>query len=184
MEDRVIWFTENSTVPMVTGTLLVIIFLAMAFTSREKLMLQLAIVIGLLTAATVICERLIVTDKEQVTESVYELADLVQANNMQGVLGFVSLQYPETRDEVSAEMPRYDFDNCRIIGINYFKNETEGSKDTAEICFVVSVRVRLDNSPELLFGQRRVTLHFEKEADGKWRVFDYSHEDPRAGIGL
>ena len=179
-----IWFTENSTVPMVTGTLMVVILLGMAIASREKRIFQLAVVIGLLTAATVICETLIVTDQEKVTEVVYELAELVQSNNTQGVLDYVSQQWPDTRNDVSNEMPRYDFDTCRIVGFNYFDNENQESENTAEICFVVSVRVRLDNSRETISGPRKVTLEFEKEPDGKWRVARYRHESPQSGIGL
>lgn len=178
------WFTENSTVPMVTGTLMVILLLVMAFSARETRILQLAFFIGLITAATVVCEYLIVTDREQVTETVYRLADLVEANDVPGVLSYVSKQRQDTRDRVAAEMPRYDFDNCRIIGVNYFESGNSQTKDTAEICFVVTVRVRLESGPETLFGQRRVILEFERDSDGQWRVIRYSHEDPRGGVGI
>jgi hypothetical protein len=178
------WFTEDSTFPMVTGAIMVIILLAMAFSAREKRLFQLAIVIGILTAATVICENLIVTDQEQVKETVYQLSDRVQANDVRGVLGFVGKQRQDTRQKVENEMPRYDFDTCRIIGFNYFEPDNDGSAKTAEICFVVAVRVRIDGGPEPLPGQRKVTLKFEKEPDGKWRVIDYWHEAPQAGLGL
>ena len=130
------WFTENSTVPMVTGALLVIILLGLAFSSRERLMVYMALVVGAMTAGTVICERMIVTDQEEVMQCVYDLADAVQANDRASVVAFVSRSRQDTIDRVNSEMPRYDFDRCRIVGRNYFKSEVDGP-ETAEICFIV-----------------------------------------------
>lgn len=177
------WFTENSTVPMVTGVILVVILLGLAFSSREKTMVYLAVIVGVLTAGTVFCERLIVTDQEQVMQCVHDLADAVQANDKDGVVALISQTRPDTINRVNGEMPRYDFDACRIIGTNYFKPGEDG-QETAEICFIVTFRVRLDDYPEPHFGQRRIILHFEKQLDGKWRVIDYSHEDPRHGLTI
>ena len=178
------WFTDNSTLPMVTGVIMVIILLGLAFSAREKTMVYLAIVIGVLTAGTVACERFIVTDREEVTARVYDLAEAVQANDKSRVLEFVSNSRQDTIGRVNGEMPRYDFDTCRLVGVNYYEPKEDDANQRAEICFVVSVRVRLNQNPELLWGQRKVTLHFEKEADGKWRVIDYSHEDPRSGLTM
>lgn len=177
------WFTENSTFPMITGIILAIILLGLAFSAREKVMVYLALVIGVLTAGTVICERMIVTDREEVMQCVYDLASAVQANDKKGVVAFVSKTRPDTIDRVNAEMPKYDFDSCQIVGTNYFEPGADG-RDTAEICFVVSVKVRVDGATETQWGHRKIILHFEKQPDGKWRVIDYSHEAPSSGLTI
>lgn len=177
------WFTENSTVPMVTGVILVIILLGLAFSARERAMVYLALVVGALTAGTMICERMVVTDQEEVMQCVYDLADAVQANDRAGVLAFVSKTQPETINKVNHEMPSYDFDSCRIVGRNYFVPGADG-RETAEICFVVSYKVRVDGSPQTQWGHRKIILHFEKQPDGKWRVIDYSHEAPSSNLTI
>ena len=178
------WFTESATFPMITGVFLVIVLLGLALSSREKVMLYLAIAVALLTAGVVTCEQLIVTDKEKVTDVVYQLADAVQANNKAGVMGFVSKSREDTLSRVDNEMPRYDFASCRVIGFNYFTPKESGGKKTAEICFVVTVRVNVDKDPTQAFGHRKITLNLEEESDGIWKIITYSHEAPSNGAIL
>ncbi|MFK7767884.1 MAG: hypothetical protein AB8B55_11735 [Mariniblastus sp.] len=178
------WFTENSIFPLITGVLLTIVLVGLAFSSREKVMLYIAIVIALLTAGVVTCEQLIVTDKEEVTDVIYQLADAVQANDKATVMSFVSDSREDTLSKVDNEMPRYDFNSCRIIGVNHFVPEESGSQKTAEICFVVTVRVNIDNNPTEAWGHRKITLQMEQESDGKWKITDYSHEAPSSGATL
>ncbi len=175
------WFTENSTFPMATGVILVLILLAMAFSSREKMMFYFAMAIAALTAATVICERVIVTDNEMVTQTIYDIADAVESNDRGRVVTFVSQSRQDTIDRVNAEMPRYNFDSCRVIGTNYFE-PNDGPPKTIEVSFVVSFRVRVDQGTDLIPGHRKVILTFEQQSDGKWKLIDYSHENPHSGV--
>ena len=178
------WFTEDSTLPMVTGVILALIFFGFAFVSREKMMFYAAIVISCLTAGTVICERWIVTDREEVVARISELAEMVESNNMAGVVSAVSKSRPDTIESVKAEMPNNDFESCRVIGTDYFKCDAEANPKSAEISFVVTARVRRVNRPELFHGPRKVTLNFEKEADGQWRIIKYEHSSPQHGLKL
>ena len=178
------WFTEDAIFPMVTGAILVIIFIALAISSREKIMLYVAFGITAMVVFTVVCEHLIVTQKEEITETVYDLAEMVEANDVAGVAGFVSKSRPDTIDRINREMPGYDFDTCRFIGTNYFEPD-ENSNAKATICFTVTFRVSLVNQgQDSIPGQRRVTLDFEKDEDGKWRIIDYEHQDPRKSLKL
>ena len=178
------WFTESATFPLITGVLLAIILAGMGFASREKVMFYIAIIVGVITAGIVTCEQLIVTDREEVTEVIYKLADAVQANNKAGVKRFVSKSRDDTLARVDNEMPRYDFESCRIIGVNHFTPDDSSSKKKAEICFVVTVRVNIDKNPTQAFGHRKITLQLEEESDGKWKIIDYSHEPPSSGAIL
>ncbi len=177
------WLTENSTVPMVAGAILVLIFIAFWVHSRENAMLKVALAVAILTAAIVTCERIVVTQREEVTDRIYALADSVQRNDFAATMEFFSEDHAETRQRADAEMPRYDFQNCRVSGILKF-NISESTPPTAEIQFNVSVTVRVDNGAEPLWGQRRIKLVFEKNREGVWKIIDYSHSDPRSGITL
>lgn len=178
------WFTENSMIPLVTGTFLVLAFLGLAISSREKIMLYVAMTIAALTAGVVVTESLIVTDREAVTEIVYTLARAVEVHDMQTVLAYVSNQREDTKDDIRIEMPKYTFDSVRVIGIAEFSVTSNVEPRTAEIDFVVMAHGRLSSHGQGNHVQRRVQLTFQKEADGQWRMIDYSHSDPRSGLNL
>jgi hypothetical protein len=177
------WFTENSTLPMISGGILVLILLGMAFSAREKVLVYLALAIAALTAATVICERMIVTDNEKVMEAIYEIADAVEDNDRAKVVTYISKTRQDTIDRVNAEMPRYDFSSCRILGTNYFE-PADGPPKTIEVSFTVSFQVRLNNDPQSIPGHRKIILTFEQQADGQWRLITYSHENPHSGVTI
>lgn len=179
----VYWLTENSTIPMVTGAILTLIFMGLAFSSREKLMVYIAIGIGALTFCTVLCERLYVTEQEEITSVLYELAGYVETNNTQAILERVADGADETKRRVESDMGRGDFQSCRVIGTNYFVG-TESGNDQAEICFAVSAR---GSSPEFggsSFGQFKVNVFFERDSNGDWKIVNYKVESPLAGVTL
>ena len=146
-------------------------------------MLKIALLIVAITAAIVTCERMVVTQREEVTDRIISLADSVQRNDFEAIMDFFCDDYAETRSRAKAEMPRYDFQTCRVSGIfNY--NLIKSEPPTAEIQFNVSVTVRVDSGAEPLWGQRRVKLTFQKDTEGVWEIIDYSHSDPRSGLKL
>lgn len=176
------WLTENSTVPMITGAILVVILLFMAFSARDRLLAFAALGIGILTFATVLCERIIVTDQEEVTSTLYVLADHVANNNTDGILKYMSKKHPDVSARAVADMDRCEFDSCRLIGTNYFKGPVSGN-DQAEICFVV-VMSGTAKKIGTANGNVRVTLNLERESEANWKILNYSYESPQAGLNL
>ncbi len=177
------WLTENSTVPMVTGVILTLIFMGLAFSSREKVMVYIAIGIGGLTFCTVLCERLYVTEQEEVTSILSELADFVATNNTNGIVGYVAAEAEVTKQRVISDMGRATFESCRVIGTNYFAGSQPG-KNEAEICFAVSVSGSSQEIGGTSFGQFKVTVNFIKDKKDKWKIVDYQVESPLAGVSL
>ena len=171
-------------IPLVTGTFLVLAFLGLAVSAREKTMLYAAMTIAALTAGIVITEKLIVTDREAVTEIVYSLAKAVEANDMEAVLRRVSDQREDAKQEIRNEMPRYSFESIRVLGIADFSLEDEVDPKQAVIDFVVLAHGRLVAHGQGQHVQRRVRLYFQKESDGQWKMIDYDHSDPRSGVSL
>jgi hypothetical protein len=182
--EMISWFTENSLIPLVTGTFLVLAFLGLAISAREKMMLYAAMIIAALTAGIVITETLVVTDREAVTEIVYSLAQSVEANDMESVLSHVSPDREDAKERIRNEMPKYTFDSVRVIGIADFSSTTTVEPKTADIDFAVMARGRAKAHGQGGHVQRRVQLKFQKGADGQWRMIDYSHSNPRSGVNL
>lgn len=180
-----IWFTENSLFPMVTGLGLATILLVMGFMAREHKLILLALMIGIMTGAIVTCEKMIVTDRERVRIVVYEIAQAVEQNDIPRVRSFISRKTPETLMRVNSEMPRYDFGTCRVIGFNHGDFELEeGTPKTAVISFNVTFQVKLDGGEQPIPGHRKIILTFEEETKNTWRMTDYEHRDPRENIKL
>jgi len=141
---------------MIAGAILTIIFIAFWVHSRENAMLKIAIGVAVITAAIVTCEQMVVTQREEVTDQIYALADSVQRNDFDATMGFFSDDHAETRQRADAEMPRYDFQNCRVSGFFNF-NLLQSKPPTAEVLFNVSVTVRVDNGAEPLWGNAELS---------------------------
>ena len=177
------WLTEDAFVPFITGVFMFAVFGGFAYATREKSMFYACGLIALVTLVFVTVEQIVVTDRESIEEEVYQLAFHVQRNDMENVIRSVEPNDTETINRIRGEMPRYDFEMCRLMGITDFKS-TGTDPATAEVEFTVAVQVRLDQTPDLLSGQRRVRLFYEKNAEGKWKITDYHHYDPRRGLDL
>ena len=50
--------------------------------------------------------------------------------------------------------------------------------------FVVNFRAAIKPHKEMIPGQRKVSLTFEKDSTGQWKVIDYSHSSPRQKVRL
>jgi hypothetical protein len=103
------------------------------------------------------------------------MAKWVQRNEHERLLEYFSERMPEVRQQAKMEMPRYDFSRCSITSFNEVKmdanNPNRGSVD-----FTVGVTLMYQGIKQSAL--RDVTLIFEKESDGNWRVIQYSHRAP------
>ena len=168
---------------MITGAILVVILLFMAVSGRDRFLLFAAAGISILTITTVVCERMIVTDQEQVTEALYVLADHVSNNNADGILEYISDKNPETAARALNDMDRVVFESCRLLGTNYFNGPQPGKK-RAEICFVVVATGSAKQGPGRGTANFKVTLNIEKESEGNWKILTYKYESAQAGVKL
>lgn len=175
------WFTENSLPPLIGGSLLALGFFVLAFVHYNKTMFKIGLLITLITAAIVIIETLIVTDREKITRIVYDLAKAVENNQVDQVLLHVAPSRQDAKDRIRAEMPQYLFNSCRVLGIKTF--ELAPDQNQAKIVFVVYAS-GFHNQYGKGNTHRRVTLFFEKQPDESWKMVDYNHEAPSSGYRL
>ncbi len=177
------WLFEKPITIIMTGMLFVGICAAFSYTMNNKKLQHAAIAIFILTIIGVVVERFVVTDNEQVRATVYGLADFIRKNDMEGVLSHTSETSPKARSDVKREMPRYTFKSCSVAGFRSVEIDSYSSPPKATVEFVVwfnakSKRGDLLEGP----GRRAVILDFQKEEDGVWRFYNYSHHDPTAVI--
>lgn len=176
------WLTENAFVPFLTGVFVTIILLLMAWSARSKGALYLALGIAALTTAVVVIEQMIETDREVVTEMIYELADHVRANDAPAIVRHVSPRHPNTIARVNADMQQYHADQCSIIGVNYFELAPDGKSATVDFAAFGQGKERRSGytSP----AQVRVVLHLDKVGGKTWKITDYTATDARSGVQL
>ena len=173
------WFTEDSFFPACMGVLMAMFFVGMAFSSGETSMLRAGIGVAALTALLVVVEILIVTDREQVENSLYEMATALRENEFERVYAFLA-------DEQLVARARSEIDGatchaCNITAVNKVEVAPDGTSATAD--FVAFAKASNKRFPSPVPLQRKIKLFF-KRIDSQWKVSEFETSDPRAGISL
>jgi len=173
------WFTESAFFPSCIGILMTIVFIGLAFSSGEMLMMKIGLGIAVLTALLITTEILIVTDREQVENSLYDMASAMRENDFEHVFS-----YMDTKDLVSqakAHLRDATCHSCMITGINEITIGEDGESATAD--FTAYAKASNTAFPSATPVQTRVELRF-KRRDEKWKITQFETSDPRAGLKL
>jgi len=179
-ETMTYWLTEDAFVPMLTGIFMATVLLLMAWSARNRLVLYAGLLVAILTAGIVVAEAAIVTDRETVTELVYELAGYVRANDANSIAQHISPQSPELIDRMRNRMDRFKVETCSITGVNKFS--IEGG--VATIDFVAFGQGSEKRSGLKSPANPRVELKLRKQADEMWKIIGYTISNPRSGVSL
>lgn len=168
-------FFEDSLRILGYGLFLAVPLYVMAFHFQDR---RLWIGCGVITAtivAALLVEWYVVTPREEVQQTIRDLADLVEQNDVEGLLANISPSQPEVRRRAEYEMPRYDFSVCNVVTFHGIQWDRE-QPDQATADFMVRFNVSMQGYSG--GGFRDVILKFQKESDDQWRIVDYSHFDP------
>lgn len=172
------WFTESAFFPSCIGILLTIAFIGLAFSSGEMLMLKIGLGIALLTALLITTEILIVTDREQVENSLYDMADAMRKNDFEHVFDY--LDNDDLVRRAKANLRDATCHSCNITAINEVAVTEDG---TATVDFAAFAKASNKAFPSPTPIQRRIKLFFTKRGE-KWKITDFQTSDPRAGLAL
>lgn len=176
------WLWEQPLVIALVGiSTLAVLGAAWALSGRRELLLAMAAA-ALLLGGGLVVERLVVTDREAIQQTLLQIARDVQSNNLRAVTQHIAQRAPQLRQKVTAEMPRYRFDECRITRVHVIEVDAQARPRTARVEFnvVASGSFRQDGF-EIHDAQvpRWVCLYLVREADGRWAVEDYEHAPPQ-----
>lgn len=178
---------ENPLPALLIGSLTTVILAGGWLRTGSKWLLAAVIAAIVLTLAAVFAERLIVTDREQVTQTLFDIAKLVERNQVNEALEYAYPKTPAVRAQAAAELPRYRFSEVDIksnLEVKVFPDRTPPMA-TAEFNVVVVLSTR-DPGRDGLINNRRIPRYVEvtfyKDDDGQWRVGAYDHFDPRRGF--
>ena len=133
--------------------------------------------VGLLTLTGLGLERLVLTDREAVEDTLDACAAAVEANDLDRLLGHISPTAPKTQDDARFVLSRVDVRKARINNLEIKVNRLT-SPPTAKAKFRALGTGR-DRKGEFPYRgyTTKVVVNLRREGD-HWRIADYTIEDP------
>lgn len=129
--------------------------------------------------ALIIVERLMISDREAIRETIIHIARSVEKNDHQAVYAAIHPKAVDVLTLAQSEMPQYRFQECRITRVEETVINSTAKPKTAEVEFYVAAR---GSFKEGGFAEqsipRIVRLFLEQDSDGKWKVTNYTHRAP------
>ncbi|HUE71101.1 MAG TPA: hypothetical protein VMP01_09455 [Pirellulaceae bacterium] len=170
--------------------LLVALFVAAAIlaamwtaTARREPLIAAAVAIGLMPLLWMV-ERLVVTDREAIEATLHQIAADVKSNNRAAVLGHIDPTATWLRARAEGEIANYQFTECKVNKLHGIEMNYQDQPLTAVAEFNVYVSGTFKIGSETLPPGnyfRRIELHLRQDAEGQWRVENYSHHSPIPG---
>ncbi len=173
------WFTENAFFPSCVGVLLALAFVGLAFSSGEMVMMKIGLGIAAVTALLITTEIMIVTDRERVENSLYDMAAAMHQNDFDRIYEYLASD--ELIQRAKSNLQDATCHACRITAINGVEVQADGKTATADFTAFAQASNKSFPSPTPM--QRRIKLIFKKTADD-WKISDFETSDPRAGLSL
>jgi hypothetical protein len=179
------WLFEQPLIIVVLSMLLILgLGAAWSASGRKELLFAMGAALALL-AGGVIMERMVITDREAIDATLEQIARDVQTNNRQALIRHIYSGAPKLKQKAEAELPNYEFTECRITKIfsRDIDSLAEPRSAIVEFNIVASgnftyegVSFSDSNIP------RWVKLHLVREKDGRWTVQEYEHDTPQRGF--
>jgi hypothetical protein len=153
----------------VAATLALVVFL-----SRRSLgpLIALAAIFGL-TLLLLVVERVVVTDREAIEDSVEEVLAAIEANNVQGVLANIDPAAAGVRSDVEALMPQIKVISANAGGI-LVEVQVAATAPTATSQFRAFLQGTHGSSGmSVAYINQRVDIEWVKRGD-RWLISDYT----------
>jgi hypothetical protein len=179
------WLFEQPLVIVVLGVLLILgLGAAWSASGRKELLIAIGVALALLVAGLV-TERMVVTDQEAIRATLLQIARDVQSNNRQAVARHISSGAPQLKQKADAELPNYDFTECRVTKVFLIDVDRSAEPRSAIVEFnvVASGTFKYQGDHYSDSGiPRWVKLQLVREKDGRWTLQDYEHAEPTRGM--
>ena len=172
------WFVESPWPSLILGIGLEAILAIYLVRSGRAIVIAAMVGVLALTAGLVLLERIVVTESEQVEDTLDEVARALAANDSSAVLAQFSSKSPR-RGEVQSAMSRVTISEARIGNDLEVRLNQLTAPPLASAYFTGHIQLKgaRETIPyEHVVRKFKLTLH--KEGD-RYRLFDYEDADPR-----
>jgi len=173
-----IWFVESPWPSVLLGIGLEAILAIYLVRSGRAIAIAAMVGVLALVAGLVVLERIVVTETEQVEDTLDEVAQALVANDSSAVLALFSNRSPR-RAEVRSAMSRVTISEARVGNDLEVRLNQLTVPPSASAYFTGHFQLKgaRETIPyEHLLRKFKVTLH--KETD-RYRIFDFEDTDPR-----
>jgi hypothetical protein len=153
----------------VAATLALIIYLQ----TRSTASFLAIVVILATTGLLLVTERLIETPREAVERTLYELADTVEANDVQGALRYLaSTADTQIRRDVETLMPLVEIERANVVGSPTIEVEAGDEPDSATVTCRGFIVATLKQNGMKGGAEDELTMTWVRQGD-RWLVEDY-----------
>jgi hypothetical protein len=174
------YLAENALPIWLSGAVVATLALVVYFQSRRTGALVALLVAVVVTAALLVVEHFIVTPREAVEQTLYELAAAIEADDLPGVLRFIAPTADGVRGDAEALMPLVEVDKARILGTPEIVLDSNAQAATVKCQGLVDVTVKQNGMKGPYMD--RVEIRFV-ESDGAWQIESYTPKrDWRRGV--
>lgn len=176
------WIVEQPIVILFVGAFLFAAAGAIWVQTRDRRALVAVGGVVVVTALWLLLERLVVTEVEQVKQTIRSIANELENNNVDGVVNYISPENASLREEVRRTLSLVTVQKVSLKR-NLTATITRRSAFTSAEARFNAVATIEDRSG--LMGTqvvpRFLVVRLRKE-DGQWRVRSYEIFDPRDGL--
>ena len=175
------WLLESPLPALLGGGMLTVLLISGWVQTARTWPLFVAAGVLLVTISLVILERAVETDREQVTRTLEQIVQVVEDNNLQGLLDQIHPRKEDILARARREFPNYKFGKISIRP-NLEVTTRDGEPAKAHATFNVVADGSITNMRmEQGTVRRWVEVDFEQH-QGKWLVVGYDHFEPFHGM--
>lgn len=172
------WFAESPLPGIALGLMLALMFAGGYLQTGRRTLLVVAVFCLLLGALLAFLETKIVTDREQVTDTIESLAEALASQREAEVLDAIHPLAVERRRHAETILKTYDFSRVDIK--NNLRVEVELEHQPPRALATFNVVAEITTYPRPI--PRYVELEFTRDTDGVWKIRDFQHEAPERGF--
>jgi hypothetical protein len=167
------YLAENSLPIWVAGA--VLLSMAGVVFALRRNFASLAAMVGVVfvTAALLAVEHFVETPREAVERTLYEMADVVEANDVEGALRYVAPGSSQIRADIETLMPQVRIEKANIIGTPVTNVDLAATPPTATVTCRGFIYGTLQRNGMTGGQPVELVLTFVQDGD-RWLVEDYS----------
>ena len=167
------YLAENALPIWAVGAVALTMALIVYFQTRTNAsLLAIGLVVGIVGVLLTL-EHFIETPREAVERTLYELAARVEANDVEGALGYLaSTADTQIRNDVETIMPLVNIERARVIGTPKIEVEEGADPDTATVTCRGLVIATLKQNGMKGGAEDELTMTWVRRGD-RWLVEDY-----------
>jgi hypothetical protein len=172
------WLFEDPTTLIVAGVLIEVLLAVVLYNTGRGAVVGAMVAVLVVVGLGVLIERIVVTDREQVADTLAGVASAAQANDVEEVLSFIDPASTGMRASVRMALGSARISEVRIYDLVVEVNE-ESNPPKAQAEFTGRVKGHYRGEAGSGEGMllRKFTVNFRRQGD-RWLMTDYEDRGP------